>query len=122
MHFVLLSSYSRALPLHPPLPHHQRTINQDGLIQTTIRTAPPFRGCTLVVIAHRINTVLDSDIILVFRDGRCVEEGPPAELLEDPESRFSAMVREAEGVKNATMRRGVPNSHNGSSSLVIVQK
>lgn len=82
---------------------------QDGLIQTTIRTAPAFRGCTLVVIAHRINTVLDSDLILVFHDGKCVEQGPPAQLRADPGSRFAAMAREAEGGRGAKS-----NSPNGS--------
>lgn len=72
----------------------------DRMIQQTIRTAPAFRGCTLVVIAHRINTVLDSDLIVVFHDGRCVEQGAPADLLADPDSRFAAMVREAEGGKD----------------------
>ena len=74
---------------------------QDGLIQTTIRTAPAFRGCTLVVIAHRINTVIDSDLILVFHNGRCVEQGDP--------SRFSAMVGEAEGGKSAAAKARSPN-------------
>lgn len=55
--------------------------------------------------SHRTNTVLDSDLILVFHDGDCVEQGPPATLLADPQSRFAAMVKEAEGaITNPTTR------------------
>jgi ABC-type multidrug transport system fused ATPase/permease subunit len=46
--------------------------------------------------------VLDSDLILVFHDGKCVEQGPPATLLADPHSRFAAMVKEAEGATTTT--------------------
>ncbi|PQE04057.1 metal resistance YCF1 protein [Rutstroemia sp. NJR-2017a BVV2] len=38
-------------------------------------------GQTVITIAHRINTVLDSDRIILLGDGRIVEEGAPAELL-----------------------------------------
>lgn len=87
----------------------------DQMIQQTIRTAPAFRGCTLVVIAHRINTVLDSDSIVVFHDGRLVEQGAPAELLANPDSRFAAMVREAEGGNGRGPVRSP--SLNGASSF-----
>lgn len=71
---------------------------EDQRIQATLRTAPCFRDCTLVTIAHRINTVIESDLILVFADGRCVEQGPPQVLLTTPGSLFADMVQEAQGV------------------------
>ncbi len=37
-------------------------------------------GCTRVVIAHRVATVLDADRILVVQNGRIVQQGPPSEL------------------------------------------
>ncbi len=76
----------------------------DQRIQATLRTAPAFRGCTLVVIAHRINTVLDSDVVLVFADGQCVEQGSPAELLARPNSLFNDMVQEAQGSSQTRAR------------------
>ena len=51
----------------------------DGLIQKTIRQK--FAECTVLTIAHRLNTVIDSDRILVMDAGRCVEFGTPHELL-----------------------------------------
>ena len=35
----------------------------------------------VITVAHRINTVLDSNRIVVLGDGRIVEEGSPAELM-----------------------------------------
>lgn len=74
-----------------------------------------------MVIAHRINTVLDSDLILVFHDGKCVEQGPPAQLRADPGSRFAAMSREAEGgrgAKSSSLNGSKPNSYSNLPLLV----
>lgn len=39
----------------------------DGVIQRTIRSE--FAACTVVTVAHRIPTVVDSDYVLVLSDG-----------------------------------------------------
>ncbi|MDP3177581.1 MAG: ABC transporter ATP-binding protein, partial [Spirochaetaceae bacterium] len=52
----------------------------------------PFaRGRTVFVVAHRVSTLAGADRILVFEQGRLVEEGGYAELSADPGSRFGAM-------------------------------
>ena len=41
-----------------------------------------FQDCTVLTIAHRLNTIMDSDRILVMDDGRVAELDSPAALLE----------------------------------------
>lgn len=53
----------------------------DKLIQQTIRTK--FTRCTVLTIAHRLHTVMDSDRILVMDSGAAVELGHPFELLRN---------------------------------------
>ncbi len=44
---------------------------------------------TVLAIAHRLSTVIDSDKLIVLENGRITEEGKPAELLKDKKSYFS---------------------------------
>ncbi|KAM7295390.1 ATP-binding cassette sub-family C member 2 [Ixodes scapularis] len=71
----------------------------DRLIQGALRTA--FRRCTVLTIAHRINTVLDYDKILVMGEGRVLEFGPVSELLANPHSVFRSLAQDA-GVLRST--------------------
>lgn len=64
----------------------------DGLIQATIRTA--FRDCTVLTIAHRLHTIVDSDRILLLDAGEKVEFDTPGKLLRDPHSAFRKLVDE----------------------------
>ena len=68
-------------------------LQTDSLIQSTVRSE--FAQCTILTIAHRINTILDSDRILVLEQGRIAEFAPPKELLEDPKSRFRSLAKDA---------------------------
>ncbi|CAN6460901.1 unnamed protein product [Victoria cruziana] len=64
----------------------------DGVIQRIIRRE--FRDCTVITIAHRIHTVIDSDLVLVLSQGTIVEYDSPAKLLERRDSSFSKMIAE----------------------------
>ncbi|XP_029164634.1 multidrug resistance-associated protein 4-like isoform X2 [Nylanderia fulva] len=63
----------------------------DALIQNTIRSN--FKDCTVITVAHRLNTIIDSDRIIVMENGYIVEFGCPYELLHDkPDGYFKQMV------------------------------
>merc|ERR1739838_678273 len=62
----------------------------DAKIQETIRSE--FSHCTILTIAHRINTILDYDQIVVIDQGVVAETGPPDELLKDESSLFASIA------------------------------
>jgi ABC-type multidrug transport system fused ATPase/permease subunit len=75
----------------------------DTLIQRSIREE--FANTTLLVIAHRLSTVMDFDRILVMKDGVAAEFGEPRELLGIEGGVFKGMV-ERSGEKEE-LERGV---------------
>uniref|UniRef100_A0AAR5P018 ABC-type glutathione-S-conjugate transporter n=1 Tax=Dendroctonus ponderosae TaxID=77166 RepID=A0AAR5P018_DENPD len=68
-------------------------LETDDLIQRTIRTE--FKDCTVLTIAHRLNTIMDSDRVIVLDKGKVVEFDSPANLLKRPESIFYGMCKDA---------------------------
>ena len=65
----------------------------DELIQKTIRNEFTSRGSTVLTIAHRLDTIMDSDRILVMEEGRVGEFDTPKKLLQNPKSLFSQLVK-----------------------------
>ncbi|XP_075676248.1 multidrug resistance-associated protein 1-like isoform X2 [Dermatophagoides pteronyssinus] len=63
----------------------------DELIQKTIRKE--FSDCTIVTIAHRLNTVIDYDRILVLDQGKIAEYDTPKNLLNNHDSLFYSMAK-----------------------------
>ena len=55
-------------------------LETDDLIQATIRKE--FKHCTIITIAHRLNTIMDSDRVVVLSDGNLVESDSPARQVE----------------------------------------
>ncbi|KAI3921194.1 hypothetical protein MKW98_012764 [Papaver atlanticum] len=64
----------------------------DNLIQQTL--AQHFWNCTVITIAHRITSVIDSDMVLLLDHGLDVEYDSPTKLLENKSSSFSKLVAE----------------------------
>ncbi|KAE9537850.1 hypothetical protein AGLY_005822 [Aphis glycines] len=67
-------------------------VQTDSLIQNTIRNK--FRECTVLTIAHRLNTVIDSDKILVLNAGTVVEFDHPYILLKNKDGYFHKLVEQ----------------------------
>ncbi|KAL6198463.1 hypothetical protein ACLB2K_028252 [Fragaria x ananassa] len=97
-------------------------VRTDALIQKTIREE--FKSCTMLIIAHRLNTIIDCDRILVLDAGQVLEHGSPEELLRNEVSAFSKMVRST-GPSNAQYLRslvfeGKQNKVNGEETEQLV--
>lgn len=68
-------------------------VETDALLQATLRSSI-FKDRTIITIAHRINTILDSDRIVVLDKGRVAECGKPSELVQK-KGLFYELVKEA---------------------------
>lgn len=54
-----------------------------------------FKGSTIIMIAHRLRTIIDCDKIIVINEGACTEQGTPRELRDNEESDFRNMIEHA---------------------------
>ncbi|XP_052827296.1 ATP-binding cassette sub-family C member 4 isoform X1 [Octopus bimaculoides] len=67
-------------------------LRTDALIQNTIRDK--FRQCTVLTIAHRLVTIMDSDRVMVLEEGHIVQFDMPYNLLKSKEGYFYDMVQQ----------------------------
>lgn len=108
-------------------------LRTDELIQKTIREK--FKECTVLTIAHRLNTIIDSDRILVLDAGRIHEYDAPHVLLQNQNGILYKMVQQTgkaeassllQTAKQAYMNRSPAHQLNGfattgDGSLVIFE-
>jgi len=87
----------------------------DAVIQRVIRSH--FGAATIVTIAHRLETIIDYDLLLLLANGRVAEAGEPARLLDDLESNFSALVAEAGERAAARLREAARDARRKRSVL-----
>ncbi|CAF2079341.1 unnamed protein product [Brassica napus] len=73
----------------------------DNLIQKTLREH--FSDCTVITIAHRISSVIDSDMVLLLSNGIIEEYDSPVRLLEDKSSSFAKLVSEYTARSRSTL-------------------
>ena len=62
----------------------------DSKIQTVLRNE--LKSCTVITIAHRLNTIMDYDKVIVLENGKNIESGKPSELASSESSVFHKMV------------------------------
>ncbi|XP_049425688.1 multidrug resistance-associated protein 4 [Epinephelus fuscoguttatus] len=85
----------------------------DELIQKTIREK--FSECTVLTIAHRLNTIIDSDRILVLDAGKIDAYAEPYTLLQDPGGIFYKMVQQTGKQEAAALLKAAKQAYNSRS-------
>ncbi|CDO76128.1 hypothetical protein BN946_scf184876.g21 [Trametes cinnabarina] len=82
----------------------------DSIIQTSLRTELG-KDVTLLTVAHRLQTIMDSDKIMVLEAGQIVEFGKPRELLQKENGLLRSLVDESrDRDKLYTMAMGASSS------------
>jgi ATP-binding cassette subfamily C (CFTR/MRP) protein 1 len=56
-----------------------------------------FAGHTIIAVAHKLDTILDFDKVVVMNQGSLVEYGEPHRLLEQQGSVFKGLYEESSG-------------------------
>merc|ERR1712216_59085 len=80
------------------------SVDQDSdlLLQKMIRDC--FKDCTVITIAHRLNTIIDSDRILVIDQGEVAEFDRPHALLQKEGSIFGELIDATGDTSSAHLR------------------
>ena len=75
--------------------------SQDNAIQRMIREDESFKRATVLIIAHRIQTITHCDKIIVLEAGKVLEVGAPHALLKDPNSHYAQLVKASKNASGA---------------------
>jgi len=78
-------------------------LESDSKMQTTIRNE--FAECTMLTIAHRLHTIMDSDRVIVMENGVVAENDDPDELLKKDMGMFTALVEQTGKSSSKYLRR-----------------
>lgn len=87
----------------------------DQLIQQTIRHK--FADCTVLTIAHRLHTVMDSDKVLVMDAGQAVEFDHPYLLLQNEKGILHSLVAQTGRATAKTLQTIAEESYNKKEQL-----
>lgn len=123
-----LLSFARVLLQNTPIvvcdePTSNIDVHSDAELQRVIRSKLGNR--TVIQIAHRLNTIIDCDRVLVLDAGRVAEFASPSDLLANPESQFLQYARalgpkgfgqlQAKADEAAARRKTAEKDNNGGS-------
>jgi len=75
-------------------------VQSDSLLQRVIREA--FGDATVLTIAHRVHTIIDSSRVMVLEGGRLAEYAPPATLMAARGSLFASLVADSAAAADAS--------------------
>jgi ABC-type multidrug transport system ATPase subunit len=85
----------------------------DARLQKSLRSTAPFNQATRLIIAHRINTIIDADTVLVLEGGQLVEAGTPHELITG----MSSLVRSPARSPSRSQQRSGTSSDQAVSAF-----
>lgn len=88
----------------------------DNLIQNTIRRR--FAECTVLTVAHRLNTIMDSDRVLVMSDGQAEEFASPHELLQSELGIFTQMVKATGPLEYERLKKIAKDTYDSKAKLL----
>lgn len=94
-------------------------LDTDRLLQKTLSSE--FSACTTITIAHRIETIMNSDRILVMHQSRVAEFDTPENLLANKNSIFYSLHQQGlvlNSAQSSTMNQDIPKIGNSTESLV----
>ncbi|CAF4697955.1 unnamed protein product [Rotaria socialis] len=80
----------------------------DKLIQMAIRSN--FKDCTVLTVAHRLRTIIDSDRVMVLQNGKLLEFDRPYHLIRNPYSHFTSLVEQTGSGEAEHLRNMAENS------------
>ena len=82
----------------------EATANIDVVTEQTIQKliTEEFKGATVLTIAHRLNTIIKSDKVLIIDKGKKVEYDSPEALMADKTTHFSKMLKD---LKKRTVKK-----------------
>jgi ABC-type multidrug transport system fused ATPase/permease subunit len=87
----------------------------DALIQQTIRTQ--FKDCTILTIAHRLHTIVDSDRIMVMDKGLLAEMDEPQVLIAKPDGLFAGLWKQHQESRQKELKQAKKRKGSRSDSI-----
>ena len=77
---------------------------------------------TTVLVAHKLQTVVDADLILVMSDGLLVEQGTHTSLLCQANSTYARMwAEQASGLRRRAQTAGSARMHTGTRTVFCLK-